>query len=136
MLIVKGRSDLLLKLEIIKKVLIIVLIFITIRYGIIGLLWGQLAGSVIAFYINTYYTGKFLRYNSWEQTRDILPILFLAIIAGAIVWGIDYRLIDLHYKNIYRLLIGGTIGSIVYYALAAFFKLDSLRELKNIILKK
>lgn len=135
-LIVKGRSDLFLKLEIIKKILILILIFITLRYGIIGLLWGQLAASVIAFYINTFYTGKFLSYNSWEQTRDILPILFLAFIAGVIVWVIDFKLKEFHYRNIYRLIVGGVIGTIVYYMLSTFFKLDSMKELKKIILRK
>ena len=135
-LIVKGRSDLFLKLEIIKKVLVLILIFITIRYGIIGLLWGQIVGSVVAFYINTYYTGKFLSYNSWEQTKDILPIIFLAFIAGGIVFAIDYQLKELQYKDIYRLLIGGSAGAIGYYILSILFKINSLKELKKIILRK
>lgn len=135
-LIVKGRSDLFLKLEIIKKVLVLILIFITLQYGIMGLIWGQLAASIIAFYINTYYTGKFLDYNSWEQTKDILPIIILAFIAGAIVWLTDYKLKAFNFKDIYRLLLGGTTGSIIYYALVTFFKLDSVYEFKKIILRK
>src|SRR5690606_25748768 len=64
---VKGRSDLFLKLEIWKKVLIVATLLITYRFGIIGIVWGQVLNSVVAFFINTYYTGKIIHYGSWEQ---------------------------------------------------------------------
>src|SRR5699024_10001617 len=61
---VKGRSDLFLKLEIIKKIMVVVIIVITIQFGIMGLIWGQLVTSILAFFINTHYTGRFLKYNA------------------------------------------------------------------------
>lgn len=135
-LYVKGRSDLFLKLEIVKKILLVIIIAVTLQFGIMGLIWGQLISSFLAFFINTHYTGKFLNYNSWEQTKDILPIIFLAFIAGGIVFAIDYQLKELQYSNIYRLLIGGSIGAIGYYILSILFKINSLQELKKIILRK
>mgnify|MGYP001554935899 CR=1 FL=1 len=135
-LYVKGRSDLFLKLEIAKKILLVVVIAITFQFGIMGLIWGQLISSFLIFFINTHYTGKFLNYNSWEQTKDILPIIFLAFIAGGIVFAIDLQLKELQYRNIYRLLIGGTAGAIAYYILAILFKVNSLYEFKKIILRK
>ncbi|HET7118931.1 MAG TPA: polysaccharide biosynthesis C-terminal domain-containing protein, partial [Hanamia sp.] len=135
-LYVKGRSDLFLKLEIVKKILLVIVIAVTLQFGIMGLIWGQLISSFLAFFINTHYTGKFLNYNSWEQTKDILPIIFLAFIAGGIVFAIDYQLKELQYRNIYRLLIGGGVGAIGYYILAILFKVNSLYEFKKIILRK
>ena len=135
-LYVKGRSDLFLKLEVVKKILLIIVIAITFHFGIIGLIWGQLINSSLAFFINSHYTGKFLNYNSWEQVKDILPIIFLAFIAGSILFIIDLQFKELQFKNIYRLVIGGASGTLAYYILAILFKVDSLQELKKIIVRK
>lgn len=59
---VKGRSDLFLQLEVIKKILQVAIIMVSIQYGIMGLIWGQLVTSVSAFFINSYYTGKYTLY--------------------------------------------------------------------------
>lgn len=131
---VKGRSDLFLKLEIIKKIIVIIIIVITIKFGIIGLIWGQLINSVISFFINTHYSGRFIKYNAWQQAKDVLPLIFLAFIAGAIVWGIDFELTN--NKDIFRLLIGGTAGIFGYLGIAALLRVESLYEFKKIILRK
>lgn len=131
---VKGRSDLFLNLEIIKKVLVVVLIFITLRFGILGLIWGQLIGSILAFFINTHYSGKFLDYSAWKQVKDISPLIILAFIAGAIVWSLDFEIQKS--KDIFRLLIGGSIGALAYWGICALLKIESLYEFKKIILRK
>src|SRR5690606_15487123 len=81
---VKGRSDLFLKLEVIKKILLVGIIAVSVRYGIMGLIWGQLVGSIMAFFINTYYTGKFIHYTSLQQAWDLFPILLLAFFSAAV----------------------------------------------------
>lgn len=131
---VKGRSDLFLKLEIVKKVLVVVLIFFTLQFGIIGLIWGQLINSILAFFINTHYSGKFLDYSAWQQIKDILPLIMLAFAAGVIVWGLDY---EIHTsKDIVRLLTGGILGAVAYWGICALLKIESLYEFKKIILRK
>ena len=131
---VKGRSDLFLKLEIVKKILVVVMIFLTLRFGILGLIWGQLVSSILAFFINTHYSGKFLNYNAWKQIKDILPLIIMAFIAGAIVWGLD---IEIHKsRDIFRLLIGGSVGALAYWGICALLKVESLYEFKRIILRK
>lgn len=131
---IKGRSDLFLKLEIIKKALVIIVILITIRFGIIGLIWGQLITSILAFFINTHYSGKFLNYNGWSQIKDILPLIILAFMAGAIVWSLDF---EIHKsRDIFRLLIGGSVGVLAYWGICALLKIESLYEFKKIILRK
>ena len=131
---VKGRSDLFLKLEIIKKIFIAIMILSTIRFGILGLIWGQLLSSILAFFINTYYSGKFLNYNAWQQMHDILPIVGLAFIAGVFVWTISYELKP--YPDIFKLLIGGLAGLVIYAGFALIFKIESFQEIKKIILRK
>ncbi|MBO3342222.1 lipopolysaccharide biosynthesis protein, partial [Clostridium perfringens] len=83
---VKGRSDLYLRLEIIKKVISLILIFIAIfsRLGVIALIWIMVVNSIISFFINSYYSKDIIGYSTIEQIRDILPILFMTIIMGIV----------------------------------------------------
>src|SRR5690554_6371029 len=112
---VKGRSDLFLKLEIIKKILEEVIIAVSIQYGIVGLIWGQWGSSVLAFFINIYYTGKFIRYTSLQQVWDLLPILLLACCCGAGVWFLDQYLGLPELLDILRLLLLGACGAILQF---------------------
>lgn len=133
---VKGRSDLFLKLEVIKKALIIMTIAVSIQFGIIGLIWGQLFTSVVAFFINTHYTGKFLNYGSWQQAKDIIPIIFLAFIAGFAVLSIDYLMRINHFVDILRLITGGLVGLMVFSSIAWIVRMDTLQDFIKIVLKK
>src|SRR5690606_1875169 len=73
---VKGRSDLFLKIELIKKLLTIVGVFCVVIFGIYGLLYFRVVTSFISFFINSQYSGKMINYPSLEQIKDISPILF------------------------------------------------------------
>lgn len=133
---IKGRSDLFLKLEIIKKVILAISIIIALQFGFLPLLWSQIVTSIIEFYINTYYMGKILNYNSWEQTQDIGPIIIMAVIAGGFVFGLDQFLKKENQFDIIRLLLGGTIGLIVYSGLALVIKGNIIKDFKSLILRK
>lgn len=89
---VLGRSDLFLKLEVIKKINITIAIVIGLQYGIYGLLIGQVVSSYIALIINTYYTAKFLDYSLLEQGEDVLKIFVLSIPMLLISMLISYLL--------------------------------------------
>lgn len=133
---VKGRSDLFLKLEIIKKVLIIMTISISFQFGIMGLIWGQLFTSTLAFFINTHYTGKFLDYGPWQQAKDILPPIVLAGIVGASILGLDYILRLNFFLDPLRLAIGGIVGITLYICIAWILKMNTLQDFIKIVLRK
>lgn len=133
---VKGRSDLFLKLEVIKKSLIAVSIVIAFQFGIYGLLYSQAIMSIIAFYINSYNTNRFINYSSWEQTKDILPIILMALIAGGGVYYLDSFLISEGFIDILRILIGGCAGVIGYAILTYLLKRHIYTNLQQIILKR
>ncbi|GGK60368.1 MULTISPECIES: lipopolysaccharide biosynthesis protein [Flavobacteriaceae] len=135
-LTVKGRSDLFLKLEIVKKVMITVVIVISFQFGIYGLLYGSVLTSVLAFFINTHYSGKFINYSAWEQTKDILPIILLAAFSGGCVYGFDMYLQQMSTFDIFRLLFGGLLGVIIYLFLAFLFKMTAITELKKLIFNR
>ena len=78
MLQVEGRSDLFLRLEIIKKSLAIPIIFIGVIWGIKAMILSMIVINMIAFYLNSYWSGRFIGYSSLEQIKDILPSFLLA----------------------------------------------------------
>jgi O-antigen/teichoic acid export membrane protein len=133
---VKGRSDLFLKLEIVKKILTVVIILISFQFGIYGLLYGSVVGSVLCFFINTHYSGRFLKYSAWEQTKDILPIIAVSVLAGAVTLAADLFFKNYYFIDFFRLVFGSILGVLVFTAAAFLFKLGSLFELITIAKRK
>ena len=133
---VKGRSDLFFRLELIKKGFIILVVLVSLKFGIYGLLWGQLFTTTASFFINTYYTGKFLAYFTWQQTRDLLPILFLACLAGLGVYFCDYFLSFNHVNDLLRLMIGGFTGMGFYLVICFMTKIGAIKEILLIIKRR
>lgn len=76
---VKGRSDLFLKLEIIKKILGVLIILITMNYNILIMCVGLLLHSYIALVFNTYYTGKLTGLTAYRQIKELLPIWLITV---------------------------------------------------------
>ena len=86
MLQVQGRSDLFLRLEIIKKILAVPIIIIGIFWGIKAMILGMIVISLIAYYLNSYWSGRLIGYSFLEQLKDIIPSLILALIISAITY--------------------------------------------------
>ena len=133
---VKGRSDLFLKLEIIKKSTISLLILFSFQFGINGLLYSSILFSFLGFFINTYYSGRFINYSSWQQIKDIFPLLLIASISAAAVFGFDFFLKDIFHYDFFRLLISTIFGLIIYISISFVFRMEALFELINIIKRK
>ena len=72
---VKGRSDLFLKLEVIKKILTTIMLVVAVPLGIIAICISKIVNSLIALIINTYYTGKLINVGFVSQMKDLYPIL-------------------------------------------------------------
>ena len=133
---VKGRSDLFLKLEIYKKILLVITVLVSIQFGMYGLLWGIVISSTLALFINTHYSGKFIHYNGFEQIRDVAPILLIALVAGILTLVADKIMFNQGTMDIFRIILGGTIGVLSYLFISVTFKIQSIRDLKTIILKR
>jgi len=121
---VKGRSDLFLKLEIIKKIMGICILCISIPLGIIAMCYFRILSSIIALFINTYYAGKLINVGFLKQMHDIAPTLILSMVMWVTV------LFAIHFiPNIYiQLPIGILIGATIYLAGSYFFKFPELKE--------
>ncbi|MFC1793544.1 lipopolysaccharide biosynthesis protein [Planctomycetota bacterium] len=90
LLLAKGRSDLSLRLTVIKNAAKVVVLVITCRFGIEAILWGQIALSVCAYWLNAYYTKKLVGYGVAEQLCDVAPYLGGAVMMGACVYAAQF----------------------------------------------
>lgn len=86
----QGRSDLFLKVEIIKKVLVIVGIVATFHFGVTGLLVGNIAVGILSYYLNSHYSARLIEYSWKEQILDLLPYVGLSALMGVFVFGSSF----------------------------------------------
>jgi teichuronic acid exporter len=133
---VKGRSDLFLRLEVIKKLLVVVVVVISFQYGIFGLLYGSVITSILCYFINTHYSGRFLNYTAWQQAKDLVPSIFLSTLMGIAVYYLDSLLKGFSANDFLRILFGSFFGVAFFATLSFLFKMSSFTELKNIILRQ
>lgn len=127
-----GRSDYYLKLEVIKRSIGIILILITMNYGVFWIASSDILVTIFAIIINTYPNSKLLNYSLIEQMKDLLPNIIRSIIMGSIVYVINRVLNNYIDFIIIRLIVNTIIGSIIYFALSY---LTNSEEIK-IILEK
>lgn len=129
---VKGRSDLFLKLEIIKKTISLMTIGLVLifKLGIIWLLCGSVLNSFIAYFINTYYTKDLINYPIKEQIKDILPSFIISMLMGTIVYYIG---IILPLNNIIVLIIQILMGIIIYILVNKVIKNEELSTIVNLL---
>lgn len=81
----KGRSDLFLKIEVIKKILGATILIVSFQWGIIALCWGLLFHSLLSFVINSYYNGKLFGLGLKMQIKLITPIILTSVFMSLIV---------------------------------------------------
>lgn len=129
MLQVQGRSDLFLKLEIIKKILAIPVIIVGVLYGIKMMIVGMIILATVAYFLNSYYSGKNINYSSRDQLIDILPSFVLALFIGSTVYILGITIILPYYQI---LIIQLTVGVGLFLSIAEIFKMKDYKYLKSI----
>jgi len=132
---VKGRSDLFLRLEVIKKIIIGAGIACAIPFGIYGLLYFQLISTVIAYFINTYYSGRMIKYGAGRQFIDIFPTIALAAIIGGIAWLLQHYITSqFQMGDIATILLVGLIYVICYFSISIILRFPAFIEFKMLFL--
>ena len=122
-----GRSDLFLKLEIIKKCVGIVLLMITMWFGTMAMAYSLLVSSVCSQIINSWPNRRLLNYGYIEQLKDILPSIFLSVVMGIMVWCVS--LIGL--PTLFTLIIQVILGIIIYLTGSMTLRIDSFVYVKE-----
>lgn len=124
-----GRSDLFLKLEIVKKVVGMVLLLSTMWFGVMAMAYSLLVSSVLSQIINSWPNRKLLNYGYLEQLKDILPGIILAIVMGICVYPVQW----LGLSDIITLCIQVPLGAIIYIIGSKIFKLESFKYILDMI---
>lgn len=115
-----GRSDIYLKLEIIKKLVGIEILIVTIPYGVYAMAIGVGVSSVLSSFINAYPNSMLLNYSILEQFYDITPSFFLSLLMGAMIYPIHW----LGFSAILTLIVQIVAGIIIYVVFAKLFKME------------
>ena len=90
MLMVQGRSDLFLKLEMIKKIIGLAPLFIGAFVGIFPMLYTSIITCIISYFLNSYFPGKLLGYTSWMQLKDISKSFSVTFTMAVVVYMLKY----------------------------------------------
>ncbi|MBR1639308.1 MAG: lipopolysaccharide biosynthesis protein [Treponema sp.] len=129
-----GRSDISLKLEIIKKTIAIITLLITIPLGIYAMAIGQVIQTIIISFIHAYPNKKLMDYSYFEQIKDLMPSFILSVVMGVIVWFLHF----IHIQQIVLLVLQIISGIVIYVLLAKFSKnetfnylISTLREVRK-----
>ena len=112
-----GQSGLFLKLEVFKKVLGVIMLLISMRWGIISLALSVLFHSILCIFITSWPNTKLIKYTLLEQIIDILPSLCLAFVMGCIIHSVQL----LNLANSLLLFLQIIIGITVYVILSILF---------------
>lgn len=131
---VKGRSDMFLKLQLIRRTVTILAIIAVFSWGITALLIVQAASSVFTFILFSYYSGKFIHYPLKEQASDIFPVILLSVAIGGLLFLLDRQLII--WADLPRLLLELGLGWGLYWLLADVFKFIPWTDFKQILYAK
>ncbi len=110
LLYVKEYPNLVLRLEVIKKTISILMILAAVPFGVLAICLARACYSQIAVVINTYYTGKIFNLGYFKQVRDFIRYLFYAFIS--VIPAYAFTFIEVH--AIWQLLMGGVIAGGIY----------------------
>lgn len=125
-----GRSDLFLRLEIVKKAIAVAILLITIRYGLFWICIGRFVYSIIAMLINMYYTVDIIGKSYYRQVSDWFLLLIVAIIMGVAVYCVTLII----YTPALQIALGCVVGVVTYYLLTKLFKIKEFDIAKNLLL--
>ena len=130
---VLGRSDLFLKLEVIKKVIGLAILLITLPIGITAMCIGQIVDSILGLFINTYYSKKFINAGIGEQLKFLFPTLFNSTAMAAIILVINNFMPQDEYGL--QIGVGLTVGILYYLTTNYLFNKDVFKEILSLLKK-
>jgi len=123
---VYGRSDLFLKLEIIKKCIISLSILVAFQFGVIGLVWSSVFTSFAALGVNMYYSSRLIHYTIPSQLKDLGQILFITLITAFLMYVLTSIIPES--QLILQIGVASICGIIFYLGINYFIKKSPLHQ--------
>jgi len=133
MLQVSGRSDIFLKLEIIKKILAVPTIVIGVIWGIKIMIAGMMVNTLIAYYLNSYWSGRFIGYSFKQQVTDILPSFSLALTMAVAVYLLG---LILPFSMLLKLILQIGAGAAIVFLFCELTQFKDYIFVKKLIVEK
>lgn len=129
---VVGRSDLFLKLDIVMILigLSAIGIVVVLDLGIYGLLWTLFIIAIIAFFVDSHYSKKYISYSTKEQLIDMIPSVSASVIMGIAVYTIGYLL---PFGNLLILPIQILVGVAIYVVISKLAKIEEFDTIYGLI---
>ena len=126
-----GRSGLTLKIDILKKVLIVISIFLVFRMGIEALIIGQVTATAVTFLVSTFAVVKIQGIRWQSITRPLLKLFIIV----AICLAVNYLIIETRVGSDWmELIIKCTVIPVIFLLLGKLFRLDALNDIKNLVM--
>ncbi len=124
-----GRSDLFLKIDLLKFPLIVSVLIIAVPISLEAIVIGQVITALISYFINAYLPGKYFGYGSIDQLKDILPMILITIGMAAVT------LLSINYleSNLFKIIIGVVVGTLSYWIFSYLLKLNELNEIVSVV---
>ena len=133
---VKGRSDLMLKLELVKKIVGIIGALTIGFFGIYPLLWFKVFYAFFLFYMNTRFSGNMIGYGMKQQVKDIYPMFLMGGAVLVCCWGFDYFFMQAFQVNDWvRVIADGALFFVLYLATSYFTRVSALVDFTEVILR-
>ena len=129
LLMVKGRSDLFLRLEVIKKSISLAMLFYAATISVEAICWASVIYTHLAIVINTYYTGKLLGLTWWKQQKDYMPYVIWAAVSCMPAWLIAQT----EWPALVQLFLGGLSAFIMYFGALHWLREVAYSELYNTV---
>ncbi len=121
-----GRSDIFLKLEVVKKIYGILIMVITLPMGLMPMMIGVCVNEIISTFVNSWPNGKLLNYKYKDQIFDIVPAYVLSYVVGLSVYALTFVL-----KMPWHLFLIILFGLFEYLLLSFLFRMKSLLLVKS-----
>ncbi len=126
-----GRSDIYLRLEVIKKVIGIAVLILTIPHGLMAMMYGKCAVTVISSIVNAFPNKKLMNYSFAEQYKDMLPSVLMSALMLVVILPLEKMTIAPYAVMALQILAGAA----VYIGASAIFKVESFNYIKETLLE-
>lgn len=124
-----GRSDIFLRLEIIKKIIGLLLLVATMNYGVMAIALSLIVSTIISSFINASPNKKLLGYSYVDQIKDIVPAFLLSCLMGVVIYPLSFFINNL----LMLIVIQIVLGAVFYIVLSRIFRLESFMYILGII---
>ncbi|MCQ5386533.1 lipopolysaccharide biosynthesis protein [Hungatella hathewayi] len=130
-----GRSDIILKLEVIKKIVQITLLIVSMHFGVMAIAASAIITTLFACIVNAWPNRKLLQYGYGEQMKDMLPNLTISAIMSVVVFFLA-KYMSGKLSQIIIIVCGIICGIIIYWILSIITRNVAYQYLFNYLKRK